>query len=300
MNMRIKYSLFALLSLVGLSSCYEDFTSDYTESMVYFSSQQPLRTVIADRDMGIKVGVAIGGKREVDTKDWAEFKILPNLLDGTGLELLPESYYQLADDSRFYVSKPTLAVADVQIDFTEDFYNDPKAASTHYALPFKVVASSHDGVLEGKEYSIVAIKYISKYNGTYYAKGKVTTLDVLGNDVETDYYSVSDLSQNITRDLTTIGRNTVYRNGLANRPIDDTTEKVKLTFNDDNTVTVSAVDGCIQINNGTGTFTYDKSTFDVTIELNYEYTIDGITYRVEENLIRRQDPLKDLRFEEWN
>lgn len=267
---------------------------------VYFASQKPLRTVIADRNMNIKVGVAIGGKREVDTKDWAEFRILPNLLEGTGLELLPESYYKLSDESRFYVSKPTLAVADVQIDFTEDFYNDPKAVSTHYALPFKVVASSHDGVLEGKEYSIVAIKYISKYHGTYYVKGKVSTLDNAGNVIQTEDYAVSDLSKNITRNLTTVGRYSVSRTGVANRPVDAANEKVKLTFNDDNTVTVETADGGIAISNGSGTYNYDESTFDMTVNLNYEYELSGTKYKVEETLIRRQDPLKDLRFEEWN
>ena len=40
--------------------------------------------MIADRDMQIRVGVAIGGKREVDMNDWAEFEIDPALLTGTG------------------------------------------------------------------------------------------------------------------------------------------------------------------------------------------------------------------------
>lgn len=42
----------------------------------------PLRTVIADRDMPIYIGVSIGGKREVDMSDWAKFEIDPSLVEG--------------------------------------------------------------------------------------------------------------------------------------------------------------------------------------------------------------------------
>lgn len=61
--------------------------------------------MIADRDMQIRVGVAIGGKREVDMNDWAEFEIDPALLTGTGLEVLPKEYYTLSDNNLFRVSK---------------------------------------------------------------------------------------------------------------------------------------------------------------------------------------------------
>lgn len=300
MNIRkIKKTCLTLFSVLLLSSCYEEFADDYSKSVVYFASQQPLRTVISDRNMNIKVGVAIGGKREVDTKDWAEFRILPNLLDGTGLTLLPANYYILADESRFHVSKPTLAVADVQIDFTEDFFNDEKAATTHYALPFKVVASSHDEVLEGKETSIVAIKYVSKFHGAYYVKGTISTLDALGEEIDSEDYNFADLSKNLVRDLYTTSRFGLCRKGLANRPIDDNSEKLQLTFNSDNTVTVSTADGGLEILDGSGTYVYDESNFDVKVDLMYKFINEGVTYKVSETLIRRQDPLKDLRFEEW-
>ena len=104
--------LYCVLCVILMSSCYEDYTKDYNYSTAYFASQKPLRTVIADRDMQIRVGVAIGGKREVDMNDWAEFEIDPALLTGTGLEVLPKEYYTLSDNNLFRVSKNTLAVAD--------------------------------------------------------------------------------------------------------------------------------------------------------------------------------------------
>ena len=134
-----------------MSSCYEDYTKDYNYSTAYFASQKPLRTVIADRDMQIRVGVAIGGKREVDMNDWAEFEIDPALLTGTGLEVLPKEFYTLSDNNLFRVSKNTLAVADVAITFTNTFYEDVACTETHYALPFRVKSRSLDKILEGQD-----------------------------------------------------------------------------------------------------------------------------------------------------
>ncbi len=74
----------ALLFLVniGLWSCYDDYTGDYVRSSAQFILQQPLRTVVPDRGQytDIYVGVSIGGKREVNSYDWATFEIDPSLL----------------------------------------------------------------------------------------------------------------------------------------------------------------------------------------------------------------------------
>ena len=74
---KINICWYCMMCLLLMTSCYEEYAKDYEYSTTYFASQKPLRTVIADRDMSIKVGVAIGGKREVDTGDWAEFEIDP-------------------------------------------------------------------------------------------------------------------------------------------------------------------------------------------------------------------------------
>lgn len=291
--------LMTLLATLMLSSCYEDYIDDYEYSSVYFSSQKPLRTVIADRDMSIKVGVAIGGKRTVDMSDYAEFQIDESLLAGTGLTLLPSKYYTLSDPSIMRVSKSTLPVADVTINFTEDFYNDANSAKQHFALPFRIVNSSLDSVLVGKETSVVAIKYISTYHGTYYVKGSKT--DVTTGKVTT--YSNADLSQNIYRNLVTVNRNTLEREGLADFVYapEKSYERVKIEFNPDGQLTVGTADKCVTINNGSGTYSYDSDGV-LTLDISYEFISpsDNKTYRVKEQLIRRQDPLQDLRFEEWS
>ena len=111
---RLNILWIGLISVL-MTACYDDYEKDYDKSSVYFASQKPLRTLVADTDMSIKVGVAIGGKREVHTDDWATFEIDPSLLEGTGLTLMPENYYQLANPNKMTISNPNLAIADVKV-----------------------------------------------------------------------------------------------------------------------------------------------------------------------------------------
>lgn len=296
----IRIYLAALVAALFMSSCYEDYIEDYKYSSAYFASQKPLRTVIADRDMTIDVGVAIGGKREVDMNDWAEFKIDETLLDGTGLTLLPKEFYTLSDESTMKVSKKTLPVADVTISFTDAFYANENTMKQYYALPFRVETSSLDSILVGQETSIVAIKYISTYHGTYYIKGVVTEVDNNGDAIgDPESYNNADLSKNIKRNLSTLSRNTLEREGLANLETGTANEKLKIVFNDDKTLSVETADGGLPITNGSGSYEYDNDGV-LNLTLSYTYEKSSKKYKVSETLIRRQDPLKDLRFEEWN
>lgn len=309
-------SLFILfvLPMFMLTSCYEDYIEDYDTSIAYFSTQKPLRTVIADRDMEIKVGISIGGKRAVNTNDWGRFKIEPELLDDTSFELLPGNYYRLADPNTFRVSNKNLAIADVAISFTDEFFADEKAADAYYALPFRLTESSLDSInvgsfdplgnelLPAKDYSIVVIKFISNYHGTYYVKGKVDELDGSGNVVNTVTYNNSDLSRNITRDVRTLSVNTLLRPGLANMVVGNK-EGVQITVNPDGNsekvypVTVETPQGYTALTETSGTYYGNKDKPEIALK--YKYKKGGKTYSVEETLVLRQDPLEDLRFEEW-
>lgn len=288
--------LYYMVCLLLMTSCYESYEDDYEYTTAYFASQRPLRTVIADRDMTVKVGAAIGGKREVDKNDWVEFTIDPDLLIGTGLTLLPQEYYSLSNPNTFKVSNEALSVADVTINFTDAFYSDPKSTEVYYALPFKITNSSLDKILEEKETSIVALKYISTYHGTYYAKGKLHELNALGEIVDTKIYENKDLSQNITRVIKTLSKNTLEREGVADFTV-VSVEKVKMILNANHTVTVETADGGLNIADGSGT--YDETKEKLEISLKYCFNKAGKKYEVEETLIRRQDPLADLRYEIW-
>ena len=54
---RLNILWIGLISVL-MTACYDDYEKDYDKSSVYFASQKPLRTLVADTDMSIKVGVA--------------------------------------------------------------------------------------------------------------------------------------------------------------------------------------------------------------------------------------------------
>ncbi|WP_291591575.1 DUF1735 domain-containing protein [Bacteroides sp.] len=291
----------ALISVL-MTACYDDYEKDYEKSVVYFASQKPLRTLVADTDMSIKVGVAIGGKREVNTGDWATFEIDASLLNGTGLTLMPESYYQLANPNKMTISNSNLAIADVKVTFSDAFYNDDAALNTHYAIPFRLTDHNQDEVStdvngELKDYSIVVVKFVSQYHGTYFVKGKVTNLSTQ----QVTEYNNKDLSQNLTRDFVSLGRNKVRRPGFGQTL--ENNESVNLTVNSDGSVGIEA-GGSAAITDATATLDPAAESLEFVgkqpkFTLSYKYTKNSVTYQVEEELIRRQNPEADLRFQEW-
>lgn len=291
--------------MVALTGCYDSFEKDLEYSSVYFASQKPLRTVIADTDMKIKVGVAIGGKRKVDLNDWASFEIDSSLLVGTTFTLLPSNYYTLANSSKMTITNPNLAIADVEVSFTEAFYADPNSYQKFYALPFKITDHNLDSITTGvggdkKDYSIVAIKAVSKFQGSYYVRGSMVRLNIDGtpSTLKTDstVYNTTDLSRNIVRTVSSFDRLTIQRPGFANST-PNAAEAVNITVSaDGNTVALSA-GGTSLITDASATLGSVDSQPEFT--LNYTINRSGFNFKVSEKLTRRQDPLKDLRFEEW-
>ena len=102
MKIRIIKIAALLLAAVSLNSCYDDYIGDYDFPNMGFTLQKQVRTVVSTTNK-IYVGVSIGGKREIDMKDWANFSLDETLLEGTGLKMLPETYYVFDDPNTFRV-----------------------------------------------------------------------------------------------------------------------------------------------------------------------------------------------------
>ncbi|MPN51197.1 hypothetical protein SDC9_198839 [bioreactor metagenome] len=149
----------------------------------------------------------------------------------------------------------------------------------------------------------MAIKYISTYHGTYYLKGTLSELDGTGNVISEVVYDNKDLSKNLTRDIFTVSSNTIQRPGLANFLVNPTEAVRMIVVPNDNVdkiypVLLETPQGCLTLNNTEGEYYAGK--LQPEIHLKYSFTKNGKNYRVEETLVLRQDPLLDLRFEEWN
>lgn len=285
-----------ILAVFILSSCkkYDSYIKDYDYSAVYFASQKPLRTIVAYDNMSFKVGVAIGGVRSNEADQTVKFKIDPSLLTSvsgaSGFKLLPSNYYTLSDNNTMIIPKGEL-IGDVKVTLNKALFTaDPDAVNNVYALPLRILSSTTDSILSGnsnvagKDYTILVVKYISPYHGTYYHKGKET--DLSNNSVSV--YSKKDLNQNATLDLSTNSLKSVKTSGAGtstNVPLDLSINNIPVT------ITGKAN------NNVSGSATYNPEN--KTFYLNYNYKNGSKNYSVVDTLILRQAPELDLRFEEW-
>ena len=285
-----------ILAVSVLGSCkkYEPYVNDFDFSAVYFASQKPLRTIVAYNDMSFKVGVTLGGVRNNKTDQIVKYKIDPTLFTSvpgaSNYKLLPESYYTISDNSTMIIKQGQL-IGDVTVTLNRELFTaDPDALQRVYALPLRIESSTTDSILVGnsnvpaKDYTILLVKYISPYHGTYYHKGKETKL----SDNSVTVYSKKDLSQNATFDMLTNSLNSIKTPGAGtslNVPLNlaITSTSVAITGNIANEVT------------GSGTYSADKKAF----YLNYNYKNGVNKYSVVDTLILRQAPELDLRFEEW-
>lgn len=311
------YMSLAALALGSLTSCYEDFIKDYSAPNMGFALPAQLRTVIESKN-SIYVGVSIGGKREVDLNDWATFEIDGSLLDGTGKILMPSSYYTLSDPNTFRVRRTGMAVADVEVKFSDEFYADPKALNGDYALPFRITGVSIPAVADstgyvnpagairpGAETAIVAVKYINEYSGVYYKFGSVTELDSSGNPVggPVVYGDSVDLINCQTVTLNTSGRYQLTRSGLANSSSGSMIMDIASPDSDTSPLTLTGGSG-IKFSNvkatlrRSGKYTFYGGTDPCPqIDLEYTYTSLGKTLRVNEVLVLRQWAESALRIE---
>lgn len=300
--------IFTAAIAIFVCSCYKGYVDDYEVTNMGFALSKPLRTVV--HDTPIYVGVSIGGKRSVDTKDWATYRIDADMLAGTGFTLLPSNYYKLADESTFRVRSSNMPVADVEISFTDAFYADPNCLDNYYALPLRVTGTSCDEIREDADTSIVVIRYVSSYSGTYYLMGEVSELDASGNSVATETYAVKELSDNITRSFITVSPYEVIRPGIGNLD-DSATERLRIILpsqisSGSVAVTVEGVTGGVAITDASGIYT-PRGSYSLIgsddpapeFDLEYTYELAGVKYRVSEKLVLRRHPIDDLRVETW-
>jgi Domain of unknown function (DUF1735)/Domain of unknown function (DUF4361) len=298
-----------IISLI-LTCCtpYEDYTKDFDKTVVYFGTQKPLRTIVAYNDMQFKVGVAMGGKRSNDIDEFADFVIDPTLLTTIAganvFTLLPENYYTLSNTSKMIIPKGEF-IGDVTVTLNRDlFTNDPLTLSKTYALPIKITNTSLDSIAAGKfddkgnvitvrkDYTILVVKYISPYSGTFYHKGTQKELDANGAAVSEIVYSNMDLIKNQTWEIKTIDRNSVRTPGIGTV----TNQNFAINVNEsDNTVTIDSPSAGVTNLIGTGTYDVNKRTFFIE----YSYTLGGKKYKVTDELIVRRPPEQDLIFETW-
>ena len=292
-----KIFIISFLLFIGCEK-YDDYLVDYKFSAVYFATQKPLRTIVSYEEMKFKVGVALGGKRTNDNNEYAEFTIDPSLLndenltDGNDFELMPSTYYSLSNDNRMDIPAGKF-IGDITVSLNKEaFTSDQASTKNFYAIPLRITKTSTDTILEQKDYTIVVVKYISQYHGTYYHKGVQIEVDSSGTILGQTVYSDKDLIKNETWNVETEDALTVTT------PAAGTFGNGKLILNVDknsSNVTIASGNQNIEITDNSGVYNPDDRAF----YLKYDFIRDQKMYQVSDTLILRQPPEKDLYFEEW-
>jgi len=294
----------ALFSI--LVSCYGSYTKDYDYTAVYFGTQKPLRTLVARNDsdyLEFKIGVALGGLRE-STKDYsAQFTVDPTLLNtvdsASQFTLLPENLYIIDNPDNTFIIPKGKMLGDCPVKINKTGFTDlPGSLNKTYALPLRLVSTSADSILSGMDYTIIVIKYISEYSGSYFCRGWEAQWNGSDTTATTSYF-YNDLSACKVRQLSTLSLTQFEMIGMGSL---DNPGKPQMSAADhlqiglvDGVVTLSTISGKNPVTDRGSSYNASTKTF----TLNYIYTKGSINYLVNEELVLRQDVEADLRFETW-
>ena len=291
-----KSILFLASMLVMATSCYEDYVSDFDYSAAYIAYQYNLRTFVLDEGEQFKVTVALSGVMQNDKDRNVTLALEPSLLDGalaslkntalvsgnyvtqeinaanlTQLTLLPENYYTIEGMDDLCIRKG-MHTAAVTLKATEDMRSDDKVFAPYYAVAFAIKDADVDQLVEGKDFTVIAVKCENRFYGVWSRSGKVVS------NGSADYTG-RDLADEACYTLTTINGETVKANRVAG-----TSGEMMLTFDGDD-IEVSSADGKIS---GTGKFDGSKLLQNRKLFLNYSVTAnDGSVKEVTDTLYFR-------------
>lgn len=301
----MKKSILFLASLLVLAtSCYEDYVRDFDYSGAFIAYQYNLRTFVLDDEAKFKVTVALSGVMENDQDRNVELALESVVPEGSleaftntktpgvsgsyvskeiaaaklsQLTILPEDHFTVEGLDGLCIRKGS-HTASVTLRATDVMRNDPNAFAPYYAMVFRIKSADVDQIIEGKDFSVIAVKCENRFYGTWSRSGKVVSYDAAGQEVSVDE-SEQSLADQYCYTLTTVNANTVNVDRVAG-----SSGQMTLTFDGDQIV-VSSADGTVS---GTGSFDGSKLLQNRKLYLNYTVTAaDGSRKEVTDTLYFR-------------
>lgn len=284
-----KIILFSLLLAVIMTACYDDFKTDFDFTAAYFSYQRPVRTVIIDPasdKFEIKVGATIGGKYSYSGTEVVQFRINEALITDNqeyldkGIKVMPSSWYTLSDDSEIKLSNSNIGFVTVSIDKNMMIANDDATKNT-YVIPFEITDATTDSVLEGRDYSLVIVKFKNEFDGRYYIKGVDNILNVDGTVASSEVYNKDALVLN----------NYMYLNTLSATSLSSRVGSKHLYPEYDYTMNINPEDGKVIITakpTSTVTELVGAAQYDFSKKMfycEYNYKVNGVEHNVIDTLV---------------
>ncbi|NME71028.1 DUF1735 domain-containing protein [Flammeovirga aprica] len=274
-----------ILAVVLFSSCsYDDYLKDFDTTTVYFSFQNPIRTLIVDEYEYIKLGVALGGKRENKQNEWAKFEVDSELLQNTPFKLLPSDVYTLNNTEEIVIPEGKMQ-GDVTVNFDMNKLTSMSEPYTNYALPVRITSTSLDQVHAEKDYTIIAFKYIAHLDGTWYHKGATKAINLNTDSTWTRIYFKPTLEKNQSWTLNTKTSQMVETNGISylsgKMEIDQQADEIFITAEDEE-----------NFHSKSASMSADKKE----LYLSYSFQRDSIVYEATDTLIFAT---RNIVFETW-
>lgn len=307
----MKKILFFTLGLFSLTSCYEDYVSDYDWTGVYFAKQHNVRTLVVGEKMSIEVGVQLSGVLKNETDREISYRINNELVGAedaiigfqnhqdayvkdfftetgvTEITPMPADWYSCANEAVITIPKGEhLGRMKVEFD-AEKLLSAPKDTKLpYYVLPLEITdAPNVDKIVEGKSTTLIGIRYENTLFGNYWHGGVSEVKDPEGTIIHVNpYYTTIPQAEQRVYVLKTVGPNSLETNKIG--PDEGS---IKITLNEDKTVTVSkSSTSSVDVIDEGSKYNDSKLLQDRKIFLKYRYDNgDGTTTHVTDTLTFR-------------
>lgn len=269
----MKSKILLMLCVVFMASaCHNKdvIFKDYTFQTVYFAYQHPVRTLTLGEDIintdldnqhKCAIYATLGGvyknHKNVTVSCSVDNDLVTgvNFADGTPVKAMPADYYTLAGD-KITIKKDSIS-AGVEVQLTDAFFEDPDAIKNTYVIPLKMTSvQGADSILEGKDYTLYAIKYINAWHGFYLRRGVDEITGKNGHSSldathyrHQSYVEYDDVQQLFTQNLNEVSLPLIFKDMDGN----NINCNLLLHFDKDNHCTVSSASANITAT-GSGEF----------------------------------------------
>jgi len=314
----MKKALIILILSIELIACVDNKFENLNYTAGYFPNQYEvcifdLNDSTNANSYKFQIPAIMGGVYKNTQDRVFDIEIAPELCNSAlfastmdTIRLMPSAYYTLGSSGKLTIPAGKFN-GSIDLQFTDAFFNDPLACKLHYVIPLRIKSvTSMDSVLRGKstldnpdprvasEWSIlpkdfvmIAVKYINKYQGNYFHRGASLVKDPTGKVVENNIYNLNNQIWN----LLPFGQNQVYVNSTRNSKLLTGSQRLNLVFSATENIVISDSVGSVV---GTGKFVKNGGNIGGQISdlivLSYNYPVQ-YTAPTPENPIKTIDDI---------
>ena len=309
----MKRYIFIALAMVAFVSCYDDYVKDYDVRGVGFANQVDVRSVVVGESMQFSTGIALGGIISNSQDRIVDFAVDYSLVDDSVLEAmkihkfnyiqtlsaplaelkpLPAAQYRLLTESSVSgkaVIKKGTHLGKIVVKLEDSFLDDHSRVLPGFVIPLRVIRAGDLSLIEGRETSVIGVRYEALLFGHWWHGGKTVVKDASGNEVETISYH-TEIPQADTKvwTLTTVAPYSLTANAVGPE-LNGADPQMELSLGEDGEVTVASVAGARYVVEQDGDCSWNEAELlqNRKIYLKYKYEKDGKVYHAEDTLTFR-------------